>query len=146
RDDLLVELGLPPAVTDSAIVAAAWDRWGDESPTRLYGDWAFAVWDARARRLFLARDQYGHTALYYHHSPTRLAFATGLKALFALPEIPRRLDELRFVQSLILWITDGARTMYEGVLRLPPGHSLVADARGCATRCYWHPENASEVR
>lgn len=146
RQDLARELALPPAGSDGAIVAQAWRRWGDEAPPRLFGDWSFAAWDAAAARLFLARDHFGNTGLYYHWDGRRLTFGSSRKALFAWPHVPRRLNELRLAQHLATWITDGAATLHEGIFRLPPGHFLTASARGIAISRYWHPERLQEVR
>jgi len=146
RDELLDVLAMARDATESQIVAAAWEKWGEESRGHLHGDWAFAVWNPLTRRLFLARDQFGHTALYYHHDATSLAFGSSRKALFALPHVPRRLGELRLVQHLVLWVTDGAATVHEEIFRLPPGHSLTATASSFAVERYWRPEDLPEVR
>jgi asparagine synthase (glutamine-hydrolysing) len=92
------------------------------------GDWVCAIWDARQRRLFIARDHYGSTGLYYYHSPTLFAFASCLKGLFALSQVPRRLNGLRVVQVIVSWPEHGAPTAYEEICRLPPAHTLAVTA------------------
>jgi asparagine synthase (glutamine-hydrolysing) len=150
RDELLRELGVPaaerPTTSDGRVVALAYERWGAAAPARLLGDWAFAAWDPGERRLVLARDHYGLTALYWHRDGDTLAFASSLKGLFALPDVPRRLDELQLARSLVLEVADGAATMYAGIRRLPAAHALTFTAAGVTTREHWSLLDAPEVR
>lgn len=150
RDGLFRALGVPHAeqatMPDGELVLRAYERWGEESPPRLLGDWAFAAWDRERRRLFLARDQYGHTALYYHATPRFFAFASGHAGLFALPRVPRRLNELHLAEVFFGWPGDGTATLWEDVRRLPPAHCLSVSASGAAVREYWRPHDAPEVR
>lgn len=146
RDELCDELSCARDASESEVIAAAWEKWNREAPSHLYGDWGFAVWDARAQRLFVARDPFGHTALYYHRGANFFAFASSRKALFALPGVPRKLNELRLAQHLAFWTTDGAATLHEDVLRLPPAHHLTTTARETDVRQYWFPENLPDIR
>jgi asparagine synthase (glutamine-hydrolysing) len=150
RDELCRELHVPaadrPATPDGRIVALAYERWGEEAARRLLGDWSFAAWDPRERRLVLARDHYGNTALYYHRAGGTLAFASSLKGLLALPHVPRRLDELQLARALVICPADGAATMYEGVRRLPTAHIASFDAGGLRTREFWSLLDVPEVR
>jgi asparagine synthase (glutamine-hydrolysing) len=72
RDELFRVLKVSPSerasLPDSALILRAYQKWGADCPTHLLGDWAFALWDARHRRLFIARDHYGNTGLYYHQN------------------------------------------------------------------------------
>ncbi|HEX8152695.1 MAG TPA: asparagine synthase-related protein [Thermoanaerobaculia bacterium] len=146
RDELLARFELPRDADDRRLVAAAWEAWGERACERLFGDWSFAAWNPRDRRLVLARDHFGNTALYYHRGARALLFGSSRKALLALPEVPRRLNELRLAQHLAFWITDGAATLHDGILRLPPGHQLVATESSLHVTRYWHPEALPELR
>jgi asparagine synthase (glutamine-hydrolysing) len=146
REELLAALGLGASTAESSIVAAAWAKWGEDSPSRLHGDWAFATWDPRSRRLFLARDPFGATALYYHAGSSLFAFGSSRKALLALPQVPRRLDELQLARQLVFCFEDGTATMREGIRRLPPGHSLSVQNGTLRVRRYYRMEEAPEVR
>lgn len=139
-------LAKPEALGDTAIIAAAFQKWGRSAVPRLYGDWAFACWDPHKRELFLARDHFGNTGLYYNATARHFAFASSRKALLALSQVPRRLNELRLAQHLAPWITDGAATFHEGIFRLPPGHTLTVSSNGISVSRYWHPEGLSEIR
>jgi asparagine synthase (glutamine-hydrolysing) len=150
RDELCVALGIPsperPSTPDGRLIALAYGRWGEEAPRRLLGDWGFAAWHPRERRLVVARDHYGHTALYWHRSAQQLAFASSLKGLLALPGIPRRLDELRLAETLAICAARGAPTLYEGIERLPTARILTFDERGVRTREYWSLLDVPELR
>jgi asparagine synthase (glutamine-hydrolysing) len=149
RDELCRELGVDPAerprTSDGRLAALAYERWGEDAFPRLLGDWALAAWHPRERRLVLGRDHYGQTALYYHRRGDSLAFASSQKGLFALPEIPRRLNELQLARSLVLDPSDGAATLYEGVRRLPTAHALSFDATGIRTWEHWSLLDAPAV-
>jgi asparagine synthase (glutamine-hydrolysing) len=94
----------------------------------------------------LARHHYGQTALYFHRAGSSLAFASSLKGLLALPEVPSRLNELRLAQAAVIWVDDGFPTMYEGIERLPPAHTLAFDASGLRKREFWHLRDVPQVR
>ena len=105
RADLIRTLALggrpAEALTDSHLILAAYEKWGERCPEHLLGDFAFALWDARQHRLFCARDHMGVKPLYYYKSPRLFACASELKALFYLPEVPRRVNDMRVVDHLI---------------------------------------------
>lgn len=149
RDALVAELGLAHGgrgVGDGGVLMAAYARWGEDAPRRLLGDWAFAAWHARTRRLFLARDQLGQTALYYHCDRNVAAFSSSLSALLALGVTPVRLDELWLGQYLISWRAyHGATTPSSAARRLAPAHTLDVTPDRVRTNCYWRLEDQPEV-
>lgn len=150
RSELLRELrletneGAVPA-RDGEIILRAYQRWGEECVRYLDGDWHFAIWDERARSLFLARDHHGNTGLYYYHGPRCFAFASSKKALLALDTVPKQPDMLRISQILVAWPGDGVRTAYEHLHRLPPAHRMRITAEGAKAERYWFPENVPEL-
>lgn len=126
----LDELALPDdgrPVTDADLLLAAYVEWGEDCPDHILGDFAFAVWDGRDRKLVCARDPFGVRPLYYVHQPGRLlACATEIKALLAHPEIDGQLNEQWVVDALAAIRDDTEGTIYAGVLRLGSGSRLVA--------------------
>ncbi len=149
RDALVAEMGLPDrgrGVGDGGVMMAAYRRWGRDAPRRLLGDWSFAAWHPAQRRLFLARDQFGQTALYYHCDDTIAAFSSSLHAVLALGATPVALDELYLAQYLISWRAyHGERTPSSAVRRLAPAHVLDVSPGRVRTDCYWRLEDQREV-
>src|SRR5262249_44545969 len=104
------------------------------------GMFAFGIWDAARRRLVLARDRMGKKPLYYVVAAGRLLFASEIKALLGHPDVARRLDLVAMNQYLTFSNVPEPRTMFEGIRKLPAGHSLVCDQRGALTvEGYWSP-------
>lgn len=151
REELAQALGIAPATAreqpDSVFVMGAYRKWGERCPERLLGDFAFALWDSQERRLFCARDHMGVRPFYYFHGAETFAFATAIKGLLALPEVPCLLNETALADYLVLLEEDLDATFYEGVLRLPAAHTLVVDAEGrCRISRYWSPDPGRELR
>lgn len=142
REELTAALGLDPqgrVIGDGELILAAYLRWGLDCPAHLLGDFAFALWDPRERRLFAARDKIGMRQLVYHFAPGRLfACATDVRALLALPEVPQRINEARiadFIQNMEAF--DDTSTFHTDLHRLPPAHSLTVSGGTLKLRRYW---------
>jgi asparagine synthase (glutamine-hydrolysing) len=131
---------------DDRLILAAYQRWGEQAPEHLVGDFAFAVWDARRQSLFCARDPMGIKPLYYYRSDRFVAFASEIKAVLACPGVPRSVDELKVADHLRWSFDDRQRTFYRGVLRLPAAHSLTVSSRSVSLRRYWNLDGARELR
>ena len=150
RDELWEALGIAhvdrATMPDSAIILRAYERWGEACPDHLLGDWSFAVWHRHERRLFLARDHHGNTALYYVNDGRRCAFASDRKALLALPGMPRRLNELYLAQVLVAWPAyHGPDTIYLDIHRLPPAHAMTVTPNGVRVWRYWRLEDTPDL-
>jgi asparagine synthase (glutamine-hydrolysing) len=147
REDLFEALGIAGnrGMGDGALILAAYRKWGAHVAEHLLGDFAFAIWDAHQERLFCARDHFGVKPLYYCETPGVVAFASEIKALLALDSVPRRVNESRVAAYLCDDFREAAATFYEGVLRLLPAHTLVADRRGVRVERYWALDPSREV-
>ncbi|HEX9932207.1 MAG TPA: asparagine synthetase B, partial [Allosphingosinicella sp.] len=144
RDGLARALGRDSGelsrTADSALLLAAWERWGEDLFDSVVGDYAFALWDAGERRLILARDALGGRPLHYHLGAGFTAFASMPKGLHALPEIPYAPDEVRGAEFLALLPEHGPRSFFEGVSRVEPGEIVTISADGgLARRRHWQP-------
>lgn len=139
REELAAELGLLRETPTGALAAAAYARWGRDCAERLRGEYAFALWDPRRSTLFLARDRFGVRPLYYFHEPSRgfFAFASEIKGLFALPEVPRRPREAAIVEFVAGLPPEVSETPYEGIARLPPAHWMEVGREGVRIGRYW---------
>jgi asparagine synthase (glutamine-hydrolysing) len=118
--------------TDTEVIVHAYEQWGTDCLKRLRGMFAFALWDQRARRLFLARDRVGKKPLfYYDQRPTtndqRFLFASELQGLLADPDVPREV-ELASIDAYLTWgYVPAPSTGFRGIRKLPPAHYLTLD-------------------
>ena len=139
RQELLdwLELAEPAdQVSDSLLILRAYQKWGADCPQKLLGVFAFAIWDEPQQKLFCARDFFGIKPFYYHHSSKVFSFASEIKALFCVPEVPQQLNELMVGQYLISNLDDKEITFYQDILRLPPAHSLTVAANAITMQRY----------
>src|SRR5215813_5071517 len=123
--------------SDTEVVAHAWEEEGPAAVERLNGMFALAVWDARREQLVLARDRMGEKPLCYTMAGGTLVFASELRALLAHPAVSARLDVEGLARYLAFDYVPDPHSILLGVRKLPPGHSLCADARGIDVRRYW---------
>ena len=93
---------------------------------RLDGMFAIALWDARRRRLLLARDPFGKKPLYYWHDARRFVFGSEIKALLAAG-VPAEMDESALGEYLAFGYVPTPRTLFRGIRKLPPASTLIVD-------------------
>jgi asparagine synthase (glutamine-hydrolysing) len=131
--------------SDTEVILRAYRKWGRDCLSRLRGMFAFSLWDAGRRELFLARDRLGIKPLYYYAGENVFLFASEVRALLASGLVPRRIDATALWQYLAYQSVPAPRTMIEGVRMLPPGSWLTVDRTGCLSEGrYWDLlENAS---
>lgn len=134
--------------SDTEVLLHAYDAWGEESVRRLNGMFAFALWDARRRRLWLARDRYGVKPLYFLHRRDGFVFGSEIKALLAyLPERPG--VDLQALNSYFTFQNSlDERTLFAGVRMVPAGTYLRLDVGDglLQSRCYWDFNFTGELR
>ncbi|MEA2234542.1 MAG: hypothetical protein QOD83_4358 [Solirubrobacteraceae bacterium] len=120
---------------DTEVLVHLYEERGPHFVKELRGMFALALWDARERRLVLARDPFGIKPLLYALDDRRLAFASELRALLALPDLPRELDFDALEVYLTVNVVLTPLTILRSVRRLPAGHLLIAeDERVCIER------------
>jgi len=128
------------AHSDTEVLLRAWERWGVASLPRLRGMFAFAVWDSRARALWLVRDRLGIKPLYYARGDRRLAFASEVKALLADPRQTRAVDEDALLFYLSHLSSPPAQTLLAGVAKVPAATWVRIGADGAIRSArYWDP-------
>jgi asparagine synthase (glutamine-hydrolysing) len=130
--------------SDTEVIVHLYEQHGEDFVLHLNGQFAIALWDRPKRRLILARDRTGIRPLFHTTVKGRLCFASEAKALFALPEIPRRIDPRALSEIFTFWATLDSHCIFEGIQSLPPGHLLVAENGTTRTRCYWDWEFPTE--
>ncbi len=130
RQDL-INLGIAFTTdSDSEVLLQAYVKWGDACLPRLFGMFAFAIWDETEKQLFLARDRFGIKPLYYVQNSEGFAAASEIKQVFDLPGVPRRMNRARVYDFLSAGISDHtSETMFDGVFQLRAGECLIIDSR-----------------
>jgi asparagine synthase (glutamine-hydrolysing) len=133
-------------VSDAGLILWAYERWGEDCPERLIGDFAFVIWDGEARRLFCARDHLGVRPLYYHHDGRALRAASEMNALFADERVPRRLCRRETALFLTYQYTEAKATLWEGISALSPGHRLTVTSAAIREEPYWRLDPSRRIR
>ena len=122
---------------DTETVLEAFLEWDTDCLSRLRGMFALAIWFNSSHRLVLARDRIGIKPLYLCRRGENLYFGSELKALFAYPELDRRIDALGLHYYTSLNYVPGPHTLVEGIEKLPPGHWLEWREGRVQTSSYW---------
>ncbi|WP_217597202.1 asparagine synthase-related protein [Cohnella sp. GbtcB17] len=135
-------------VTDGELILLAYDKWGDESPRYLVGDFAYVIWDERKKRLFGARDYSGTRTLYYTQNLGMFAFCTLIQPLLALDDRQAApLNEQWLAEYLAnpgrIETMDVGSTVYRDVRQLPPHHSIAVENGKVRVRRYAEVEAQS---
>jgi asparagine synthase (glutamine-hydrolysing) len=124
--------------SDTETLLEAYRQWGSACLQRLNGMFAFAIWDNTERRLFLARDRMGVKPLYYSWSDGRFVFASRPGAMTGLLEgRGAEFDPQALRVFLELGYIPAPMSLYRKIRKLPPGHSMIVDARGPRELRYW---------
>lgn len=123
--------------SDTEVIVHLYEEYGDDFVDHLNGQFAIALWDARRRRLVLARDRTGIRPLYYANVGRRIVFSSEVKALMAQPQVPRRLRAEGLAQIFTFWSVLEGGSVFDGIESLPPGCILICDRDAQTLRRYW---------
>ncbi len=128
--------------SDTEVLLASYLEWGEKCLERLEGMWAFALYDARKHRLFLARDRFGIKPLYYWLAPSgNFYFASEIKQFTGCKQWRAQLDMQSAVDFLLYSLTDHqSNTLFQGVFQLRAGHYLDIDLVRFAQNPQWRPD------
>jgi asparagine synthase (glutamine-hydrolysing) len=122
---------------DCEVIVHAYEEYGDTFVTHLNGMFAIGLWDARRKRLLLARDRVGIKPLYYAQHNGCLLFSSELKAVLAYPGFPRRLDSRALTEFLTYEYVPTPRSIFVGIAKLRPGHILILEHGRARQHQYW---------
>ncbi|HKO01341.1 MAG TPA: asparagine synthase-related protein [Thermoanaerobaculia bacterium] len=139
RDELLPQLGLDERAADSSLLAAAYDRWGEDCVHKVVGDFAFAVWHRRDGHVFAAIDHTGMRRLFWARTPNGIAMSGQLRPLLAHPDISNEPD-LDALASLFAPGIDRTSTPYRSIRALPGGHRLSWRNGEVRVERWWNPD------
>jgi asparagine synthase (glutamine-hydrolysing) len=125
--------------SDCETIIHLYEERGLEGLNEMNGQWAFALWDSRRRRLILGRDRLGVRPLFYTLAGGKLSFASEIKALLACPGVARVPDPQTLNQIFTFWSPLPGQTMFEGIQEVPPGHylSIYEGQTSPAIEQYW---------
>jgi asparagine synthase (glutamine-hydrolysing) len=123
--------------TDTEVIVHLYEQYGLDSVRHLRGMFAFALWDERQQRLFMARDPLGQKPLYYYQGPGKFVFGSEIKALLADAGVMPRLNARAMHNVISLRYIPGDDTMFEGINKLPAGHYLTLQNERLNVVRYW---------
>ncbi|MBW8868052.1 MAG: hypothetical protein JF610_12115 [Acidobacteria bacterium] len=150
RDDLLNSAGIDSgdrgAIGDAELVLRTYAARGADCVDHLLGDFAFAIWDRAARRLFCARDAFGVKPFCYRATERWIAFASEPGALARFDGDVPSVNEGMIAEHLAGIVTSRTETLFDGILRLPAAHRVIADANGLRVWQYWAPDLNAELQ
>jgi asparagine synthase (glutamine-hydrolysing) len=125
-------------VTDVELILRAYDRWGEQCLEHLLGDFAFAIWDGRKRRLFCARDHFGVKPFYYAQAGNSLILSNTLNCVRLHPVVSNELNEQAIGDFLLFGLNqDLATTSSADIKRLPAAHYLTWSGGDARVIRYW---------
>jgi asparagine synthase (glutamine-hydrolysing) len=125
----------------------AYETWGERCVEHLTGDFAFAIWDRRARRLFCARDHFGVKPFFFARMGESFVFSNTLNVLRLDPRVSDELNETAVGDYLAFGVNqDLTTTIFRDIQRLPAGHTLTISQGSLTTRRYWAPVVKDEIR
>ena len=130
----------------AALLLAAYQRWGEDFPDRVVGDFACAIWDREARRLILCCDALGMKPLHFWSGKDAVLFASEPRGLLAHPDVPKAIDEAGFAALLVPLPQSGTSTPYREIGQVPGGHILIFENGRMRSQRYWRPENLPTLR
>ena len=123
--------------SDTEVLLRAYEHWGERCVERLRGMFAFAIWDARRQKLFMARDRFGEKPLFLLEDAAGVYFASEIKALLQLPKAKPAVNLAAVWDYLAYRYVPGPRTLFEGIRKLPPGHCATVENGRLTERRYW---------
>jgi asparagine synthase (glutamine-hydrolysing) len=124
--------------TDTEVLLHLYEEYGAGCLSRVNGQFAVGIWDARRQELFLARDRMGIHPLYYAYFKNSLVFASEVKAIFSVPGMSREIDPAVLQQVFVYWGPLPGQSIFRDVRELPAGHFLMYSGdQSVRTQCYW---------
>lgn len=135
--------------TDSEVILKLYQRDGEKCLNSLNGMFAFAIWDKINQQLFIARDRIGKKPLYYLDYQKRFVFASEIKAILTLPDVPRDIRIDAVYDFFAYQYVPDPKSIFQHIHKLPPGHFMLISRQGIRIQQYWdvsfaHTQSVSE--
>jgi len=132
--------------SDAELLLHAYQAWGERCLEHVIGDFTFAIWDARERRLFCSVDHFGIRPFYYARVGNSFAFSNTLDCVRLLPSVSERLDDIAVGDFLLFGrYVDLDRTVYADIRRIPRAHRLIASRNAVDVQRYWEMTEEAEI-
>jgi asparagine synthase (glutamine-hydrolysing) len=110
--------------SDTESIVHLYEEYGRDCVRHLRGMFAFAIWDMRKQKLFVARDRLGIKPLYYRLTPESLVFGSEIKVILAYPGVRADFARAGLPEYLAFGYLSGEETLYQGISKLMPGHTM----------------------
>ena len=125
---------------DAELVLRAYEVWGAKCLAHLDGDFALAIWDARRREAFCARDRIGNKPFNYYWDGKTFIFSSELHPILVVPGVPENLNEGMVAEFLAMELVSRDETFWKRILRLCSAHKMVVSQSGYRIEEYWSPD------
>ena len=124
--------------SDTETIVHLYEEFGEECVQYLRGMFAFAIWDMKRKRLFLGRDRLGKKPLHYLHDGEKLIFGSEIKSILQHPEVKPEVYRPGIINYLAFGYSLDPETLFKGICKLPPGHTLTWENGRITVRQYWN--------
>jgi len=123
--------------TDTEVIVHLYEEYGVDCLNHLRGMFAFAIWDVKRKRLFLARDRAGQKPLVYTRCRDKFIFASEIKSILKNKDVERQVDPYSLDLYLNYQYAPAPRTIFKGINKLPPAHYLIYEKGKVTVERYW---------
>lgn len=131
--------------SDTEVILHLYEDYGPECLQYFNGQFALAIWDTNKQTLFLARDRVGVRPLFYTLAGGALIFGSEMKAILADPRVQAEIDSTALTEIFTFWSVLAPRTIFKGIMELPPGHYLLTQNGQVKVECYWQVSFPAEA-
>jgi len=146
KDELVKKGHIFKSHTDTEVILHLYEEKGVECLKDLRGAFAFAIWDSRKERLFIARDRIGKKPLYYHYRNQTLIFGSEIKAILQDPDVSREVNRPAITDYLSYGYTPTPETMFKGIMKLPPAHFMIYEKGEIRLEKYWKLDFSKKLK
>ena len=144
---LELEAVLVRSLSDSELILKSYLKWGVHCTEKFSGDWAFAIWDERNQKLFLAVDHLSGHGIYYYSNASFFAFANNKNAILASKADREKLNDIYVLKILLISFNQNPETSHQDIFYIPPGSYMIIDSQGkMVKKRYWFPSRIPGVK
>lgn len=132
--------------TDTEVILHLYEEKGEDCVQDLRGQFAFCIWDEKKEQAFIARDRIGKKPLYYWHKNETFIFASEIKAILQDPEVSAEVNRLAITDYLSYGYVPTPESMFKGIYKLPPAHSMVLRKGRLNIQRYWQLDFSGKLK